>query len=390
MKKMWGTRVLAMLLVLALTAGLVPAALAANSEASVAFKQVPNDTLDTLIRPDLAVGEIENAEMGEDTAAYQAHDLVRVSIILEDASTLEAYSDAAAEGTLAEDVAAVSYRAALQRKQDSVVRKISSTILGREDLDVVWNLTLVANMISANVEYGKIEQIKQLPGVADVVLEQQYEPAASENTVQPNMEISTGMTGTTTAWSTGYTGAGMRIAIIDTGLDMSHQSFDNGAYEYALEQDAARAKESVEAYKASLDLLDADEINEKLSLLHIKEGVSAADLYRTEKVAYGYCYIDKDLDVTHETDTEGEHGSHVAGIAAANRYLPDGNGGYVSALDSVHMHGAAPDAQVLVMKVFGDEGGAYDSDYTAAIEDAIVLGADTINLSLGSASPGPS
>lgn len=390
MRKMWGTRVLAMLLVLALTAGLVPAALAANSEAAVAFKQVPNDTLDTLIRPDVAVGEIEDAEMGEDTAAYQAHDLVRVSIILEDTSTLEAYSDAAAEGTLAEDAAAVSYRAALQRKQDSVVRKISSTILGREDLDVVWNLTLVANLISANVEYGKIEQIKQIPGVADVVLEQQYEPAASENTVQPNMEISTGMTGTTTAWSTGYTGAGMRIAIIDTGLDTSHQSFDNGAYEYALEQNAARAKESVEAYKASLDLLDADEINEKLSLLHIKEGVSAADLYRTEKVAYGYCYIDKDLDVTHETDTEGEHGSHVAGIAAANRYLPDGNGGYVSALDSVHMHGAAPDAQVLVMKVFGDEGGAYDSDYTAAIEDAIVLGADTINLSLGSASPGPS
>ena len=387
---MWGTRVLAMLLVLALTAGLVPAALAANSEAAVAFKQVPNDTLDTLIRPDVAVGEIEDAEMGEDTAAYQAHDLVRVSIILEDTSTLEAYSDAAAEGTLAEDAAAVSYRAALQRKQDSVVRKISSTILGREDLDVVWNLTLVANLISANVEYGKIEQIKQIPGVADVVLEQQYEPAASENTVQPNMEISTGMTGTTTAWSTGYTGAGMRIAIIDTGLDTSHQSFDNGAYEYALEQNAARAKESVEAYKASLNLLDADEINEKLSLLHIKEGVSASDLYRTEKVAYGYCYIDKDLDVTHETDAEGEHGSHVAGIAAANRYLPDGNGGYVSALDSVHMHGAAPDAQVLVMKVFGDEGGAYDSDYTAAIEDAIVLGADTINLSLGSASPGPS
>ena len=101
MKKMWGTRVLAMLLVLALTAGLVPAALAANSEAAVAFKQVPNDTLDMLIRPDVAVGEIEDAEMGEDTAAYQAHDLVRVSIILEDTSTLEAYSDAAAEGTLA-------------------------------------------------------------------------------------------------------------------------------------------------------------------------------------------------------------------------------------------------------------------------------------------------
>ena len=62
---------------------ILPAALAANSEAAVAFKQVPNDTLDTLIRPDVAVGEIEDAEMGEDTAAYQAHDLVRVSIILD-------------------------------------------------------------------------------------------------------------------------------------------------------------------------------------------------------------------------------------------------------------------------------------------------------------------
>ncbi len=126
MKKMWGTRVLAMLLVLALTAGLVPAALAANSESSVAFKQVPNDTLDTLIRPDLAVGEIENAEMGEDTAAYQLRTMARVSISWRTIH-IEAYSDAAAEGTLAEDAAAVSYRAALQRKQDSVVRKISST-----------------------------------------------------------------------------------------------------------------------------------------------------------------------------------------------------------------------------------------------------------------------
>ena len=40
------------------------------------------------------------------------------------------------------------------------------------------------------------------------------------------------------------------------------------------------------------------------------------------------------------------------------------------------------------MKVFGASGGAYDSDYMAAIEDAIVLKADAVNLSLGSAAPG--
>lgn len=40
------------------------------------------------------------------------------------------------------------------------------------------------------------------------------------------------------------------------------------------------------------------------------------------------------------------------------------------------------------MKVFGRGGGAYDSDYMAAIEDAILLDCDTVNLSLGSSSAG--
>lgn len=40
------------------------------------------------------------------------------------------------------------------------------------------------------------------------------------------------------------------------------------------------------------------------------------------------------------------------------------------------------------MKVFGKGGGAYDSDYMAAIEDAMILGCDSANLSLGSGNPG--
>ncbi len=47
----------------------------------------------------------------------------------------------------------------------------------------------------------------------------------------------------------------------------------------------------------------------------------------------------------------------------------------------------APDAQLITMKVFGKNGGAYDSDYMAAIEDAILLGCDSVNLSLGSSKP---
>lgn len=75
-------------------------------------------------------------------------------------------------------------------------------------------------------------------------------------------------------------------------------------------------------------------------------------------------------------------GTHVAGIATANRYVENADGTYTYADNGVV--GVAPDAQVVVMKVFGKNGGAYADDYIAAIEDAIVLDCDSVNLSLGS------
>lgn len=42
------------------------------------------------------------------------------------------------------------------------------------------------------------------------------------------------------------------------------------------------------------------------------------------------------------------------------------------------------------MKVFGQRGGAFDSDYMVAIEDAVLLGCDAVNLSLGGGNPGTS
>ena len=66
------------------------------------------------------------------------------------------------------------------------------------------------------------------------------------------------------------------------------------------------------------------------------------------------------------------------------RFIPAQDGTYTSALEAVKVQGVAPDAQVLVMKVFGASGGGYESDYMAAIEDALILGADASNLSMGS------
>ena len=100
--------------------------------------------------------------------------------------------------------------------------------------------------------------------------------------------------------------------------------------------------------------------------------------YFTDKVPFGYNYADGNNDVIDSTGSE--HGMHVAGIVAAN-----GDDEGLSTLDAVK--GVAPEAQLLAMKVFTNDpnqGSAYDDDIIAAIEDSVKLGADVINMSLGS------
>ena len=381
MKKHLSKRLTALLLALVLCLGLtVPVgATESSGGTNVRFEQVDNSVVSGSLRNNRVVQE--QAE----TPLYRDTDMVRVSIILSGKSTIE---KGFATLNIAENSQAMAYRDRLQAQQDTVASRISQKALGGQALDVVWNLTLAANIISANVPYGDIEAIKAVSGVEDVVLETRYEPAVvGTDPTDPNMATSSEMIGSGLAWAAGYTGAGSRIAIIDTGTDTDHQSFDAGAFEYAIAEDAEKAEKTVADY----NLLTVEEIAEKLSKLNASKrssGLTADDLYLTSKLPFGYNYIDKGLEITHDKDTQGEHGSHVAGIATANRYIPDGNGGYSEALKTVLTQGVAPDAQLLTMKVFGKNGGAYDSDYMAAIEDAIVLGCDSINLSLGSSSAG--
>ncbi len=388
MGKKLASRMLSLILSAAMLLGCVPAALAADRSGtqSLSFTQLETGEEQQSYLPE------SQAEDTEETAQYADTDMVRVSIVLTTPSTLEA---GFAVQSVADSAAARTYRSRIRAEQDVVSQRISTQALGGGKLDVVWNLTLAANIISANVAYGDVEKIAAVPGVEKVLLEQRYEPCVvdRDETVDPNMSTSTEMTGTTAAWSAGYTGAGSRIAIIDTGTDTDHQSFSAAGYRHALEVNARAAGEDLDSYIAGLDLLDTDEIQSKLSQLNIYatmqgKNYAASDLYVNEKLPFAFNYIDKNLSVTHDNDSQSEHGSHVAGIAAANRFIPDGNGGFTNALESVKTQGVAPDAQIITMKVFGARGGAYESDYMVAIEDAIVLGCDAVNLSLGTGSPG--
>ena len=315
----------------------------------------------------VATPEIGNPAPAE-AAPYAADDVVRVTIQLEDPAPVDAgYS----MNQPAKNASLVSYRNQLKSKQAAVQKSIEAAT-GKK-LDVRRNLTLLMNVISADVRYGDIDTIKQLPGVSNVFLERKFEaPEPVENDpVEPNTaNTASGMVGAADVWAEGYTGAGSRIAIIDTGLDVTHQSFAADAFEYALSQTGK-----------TVNLFAQSDFNAASSQLN-----ALTPVYVSSKVPFAYNYADDNTNIDHMNDVQGEHGSHVAGIAAANRFIKSGDT-YVDAASTVGAVGMAPDAQLFIMKVFG-ENGAYESSYVAAIEDALVMDCDVVNMSLGTSSPG--
>ncbi len=150
---------------------------------------------------DSASTELPNAEENEaQQTAHAADEVVRVSILLEEKSALEAgFSTAQISG----NAKAAAYRAGLKDRQEELTARIERAT--EQKLDVVWTLTLAANLISANVPYGQLEAIREIPGVKEVVLEAKYAPCQTEETTAdgPMMATSGNMTGAPVAYAAG-------------------------------------------------------------------------------------------------------------------------------------------------------------------------------------------
>ena len=342
-------RVLSVMLVLAmLFTTVIPTVSAEQTKAASNLEELTLTPIDASTLESRKLNS--NPDDSIEAEAHKLTDLVRVSIQLEKASTVEA--GFALEG-IADNAAAKDYRSGLRADQAAMTAKIEKAIGGK--LDVKWNLTLAANIISANVLYGQIDTIKGIDGVKDVFLENRYEPqedlkdlsqtpirepAAAPIADEPENGSASHMIGSNLAWAAGYTGAGSKVAIIDTGVDYTHQSFNSDAFNHAVEQVRA-------AGKTMTLMTQSDWSGLKLN---------GSGRYVSAKFPFGYNYVDQTnatASLGHTNDTQGEHGSHVSGIATANRYIKSGTT-YKDAATTVHAVGMAPDAQLLVMKVFGE------------------------------------
>ncbi|MBP5298083.1 MAG: S8 family serine peptidase [Lachnospiraceae bacterium] len=337
------------------------------------------ESLDDESKAEFDLTEALTLDEVEEEAVYSDDDVVRVFIVFEDESVVEAgYSTE----DIAANKAAMNYSDALEATQDEVIAQIEEKALEGAALDKNYSFTLFTNAVSADVKYKDLEEIEAVDGVSAVYIAPIYETLEDPQTMTAGE-----MVGSYRTWESGYTGAGTKIAIVDTGIDVNHPSFSEDGYLYSLKETADELGKAV----GSFNVLKKKHIEanlENLNAYSMYAGLTADDLYVNAKIPYGFNYVDRNLNLKHVINSDGthdDHGSHVAGIAAANKYI-NYDGEYST--EKLGVVGIAPDAQLMVMRVFGVNGGAYPDDYMAAIEDAVLLGADSINLSLGSASAG--
>jgi len=219
-------------------------------------------------------------------------------------------------------------------QQQSVMAK---AIEAAADITITHRYRVVLNGFAVQGRYADRAALEAVPGVKRVTIGNVY--SVPELQDAEGERITSGeLMNSDAANAEGYTGKGTFAAVLDTGLKVDHEAFIGSKV-----QGAAVTAETI----AAIDGLTA-----------------SGKLYHNAKVAFAYDYADGDDDVS---DAQG-HGTHVAGTVAAN---------------GESFVGVAPDAQLAIMKVFPDEGGALDSDIFSALEDCVLLGVDTVNMSLG-------
>ncbi len=207
------------------------------------------------------------------------------------------------------------------------------------DVEVTRSYGAVWNGVAVRGSAADVRRAAQSSQVAAVFPVEVIAAPAPEQGEQPDMAYAVGMTGADVAQNElGLTGEGIKVAVMDTGIDYDHPDFGGN-------------------------------------------GSDGSTTFPTGRVAFGYDFVGDDYNADASSpayqpvprpdgdpdDCQG-HGTHVAGIVGA-----DG--------DQV---GVAPGATLGAYRVFGCEGSTTSDIMLAAMERAYADGMDVLNMSIGS------
>jgi subtilisin family serine protease len=212
---------------------------------------------------------------------------------------------------------------------------------------VRWHYRLVANGLAVVLPRNEVAALAKVPGVAEVWPNVRYHSLATP--IPGPTQI-----GADKLWAGGSLGDGMKIGIIDDGVDAAHPYFDPSAFQYPPGFPKGQTK-------------------------YTTPKVIVQRAFAPPSPSWKYASLPFD-------PTESFHATHVAGIAAGDRGIV--------ARGSV-LSGVAPDAYIGNYKAltiptpgFGLDGNS--AEIVAAIEAAVADGMDVINLSLGEPEVEPS
>ena len=200
------------------------------------------------------------------------------------------------------------------------------------------------NGFSISIEPSELGKLARIPGVKNIYPVETIPMPEPQQGPDPELFTSLAMIGADIAQSElGYTGAGIKVAVMDTGIDVDHPAFGG-------------------------------------------DGVARYDseLFPTARVAYGYDLVGDDFNADSTSpsynpipspdpnpDDVYGHGTHVAGIIGANDPTND-------------LKGVAPDVIFGAYRVFGREGSTFADIMIAAMELALADGMQILNMSIGS------
>lgn len=238
--------------------------------------------------------------------------------------------------------------------------KMMETLLNEKYInEVKHSYTTLFNGFSASTTYGQLKKLEKAGYDIDVTIsevysEPDYKTLSADKTASSNETVTNFVnvyeTGIFNSSGIGYDGNNTSVAILDSGFDVHHTVFQNMPD------------------KPMFSINDIEKVLYDTKAYGYKNDIKAQDVYLNAKIPFAYDYADKDADVA---PYDSDHGTHVAGI--------------IGGKDEV-ITGVAVNTQLVLMKVFGDiNNGAIQDDILAALEDAILLGVDAINLSLGTA-----
>ncbi|MBL5812466.1 S8 family serine peptidase [Bacillus sporothermodurans] len=194
-------------------------------------------------------------------------------------------------------------------------------------------VTVPGNMLE---ELVKSDVVKRIWNNKEIKLDLPKEPKDLKSTAQSGSADSNQQIGADKLHDENVTGKGIKVGVIDTGVDYNHPDLKN-------------------AYKGGYDFVDNDSDPMEATYDDWKKS--------------GYPEVNPATGSTYYTS----HGTHVSGTIAGQKK---------NQVDYA-VEGVAPESYLYVYRVLGPYGSGYTDDVLAGIDKAVADDIDVINLSLG-------